>query len=122
MHERLKLTTTKEDINKSIRFKVCNPILYALQRTTGTLWRMYDDGLLVEVMEPFRAYQLPLEALKQYEAFEAGADITPFECELEPHASAPALSASTAPGVSSLSYQRPCPRRLREAARADGGW
>lgn len=83
----LKLSLTPEDTQRASDYKISNPLLYVLQRETGTLWRLYDDGFLSEVMPPFRASQLPFEILRRCRAYAHEGDATgwetPFEVELE---------------------------------------
>lgn len=113
MSEQMALRLTEEDIRRAAQYKVPNPILYVLQRATGTLWRFYDDGLLLEVMAPFRACQLEKEVLTLYRTFENGGEMLPFHCQLE------VQQTSMQPGYS-LRQKRPCRFRLR--LHADGGW
>ncbi len=81
--EKMTLLITPEAIHKSERFGLRNPILCALQNTTGTLWRVYDDGMVLEVMTPYRACSLPDEAMERWREYRATGIMKPFSVTLE---------------------------------------
>lgn len=62
----VRLCVTAYDFHCSDQSGIRNPILCALQRETGTLWRMYDDGFALEAMPPFRACQLPVATIAEW--------------------------------------------------------
>jgi hypothetical protein len=82
MSAKLKLCITTEDVARAERFKIANPVLHKLQNTTGTLWRLCDDGLAMEIMSPFRATCLPLWALRGWYAESENGRALPCEIEL----------------------------------------
>ena len=61
--QELRLQITAADIEGARQYGLTNPILYALVQTTGTLWRMSECGVVLEVTPPYRVFLLPPEAL-----------------------------------------------------------
>jgi hypothetical protein len=61
--ETITLRITEDEIYWAVQTGLKRPILVALQRATGTLWRLFEDGTAIEVMAPHRACVLPQEAL-----------------------------------------------------------
>lgn len=80
---KIKLCINDEDLVSAERYEIANPVLHKLQNTTGTLWRLCDDGLAMEVMSPFRATLLPLHALNAWHAESENGRSVPCEIELE---------------------------------------
>lgn len=81
--QRLRIRLTEADILNAERFKVSNPVLYVLQITTGTLWRFYEGGLLLELMPPFRMILLPSKIWGNWREESAKRDGLPCELDLE---------------------------------------
>lgn len=79
----LKISVTVGDVGQAEKFKISNPILYALQCLTGTLWQMLDDGTVREVMAPFRSGQLTDEPLRSWQRYLSSHEMEPFEFDLE---------------------------------------
>lgn len=65
--ETVTLRISEHEIYWAAQTRLKKPILVALQRATGTLWRLFDDGTAIEVMTPHRACVLPQEALFEVE-------------------------------------------------------
>lgn len=72
---RFTLIITKEDHFWSERSGLRNPILCALQRHTKTLWRLYEDGLALEAMPPYRACQLPDDAVHKWQQWQVTGEL-----------------------------------------------
>jgi hypothetical protein len=82
MSAQLKLCITAEDLASAERFKIANPVLHKLQNTTGTLWRLCNDGLAMEIMPPFRATLLPLWSLRGWHGESENERALPCEIEM----------------------------------------
>lgn len=80
---RLKLCVTSQDHYWSERSGLRNPILCALQRETRTLWRIYEDGFALEAMPPYRACQLPPEAVEEWRRWLVTGEMEAPEWEIE---------------------------------------
>ena len=72
---------TEEDIEGSERYDINNPFLYALQRTTGTLWLISDCGVVQEVTPPYRSFILSQELLDRWQHHKSMKSVDPFEFE-----------------------------------------
>jgi hypothetical protein len=79
----LNLIVTNDDHYWSERSGLRNPILCALQRHTKTLWRLYNDGLALEAMPPYRACQLPDDAVKKWQQWQITGELPDPEWEVE---------------------------------------
>jgi hypothetical protein len=79
----LTLFITPGDFYWSERSGLSNPILCALQRHTGTLWRLYEDGFALEAMAPYRACQLPHEMVQQWRAWQVTGQLETLQWNLE---------------------------------------
>jgi hypothetical protein len=106
----MKLHIRCSDLEQAKRFKATNPILFAVQNVTKTLWRMLDGGVLVEAIPPYRRCQLPAKALTWHQEYlrtgQIGSfDIEPLEIELEVADSTNDTSAETAPAASASNHQ-----------------
>lgn len=73
--ETVTLRIGEHELYWAVRARIKRPILLALQNATGTLWRLDDDGLAVEVMPPHRACILPQEALAEVDTSDMGHDL-----------------------------------------------
>jgi hypothetical protein len=60
--ETLVLIVTEEDEYWARRTGIKNPLLLALLRSTGTLWSLFSDGLVLEAIAPYRACRFPRTA------------------------------------------------------------
>ncbi len=58
---RIYISITQEDIEAASSYKL-PPLLFVLVRTTGTLWRVSHCGVAVELIAPYRTFELPDEA------------------------------------------------------------
>jgi hypothetical protein len=91
---KMKLLITDQDIASAERYKISNPVLHKLQNTTGTLWRLFNDGLAVEAMSPFRATLLPLWATNGWHERSVNRNALPYQLELELYQLQPDIIAS----------------------------
>jgi hypothetical protein len=57
----VKIVFSLDTIREAEYFKISDPILFALQRATGTLWRISNEGYARETIAPYRHFRLPLE-------------------------------------------------------------
>ena len=83
--QNLKISITENDIQSAEGFKIANPVLFMLQRATGTFWRIYDDGFALEIMAPFRSCLLPDAALRCWREYSSAGRMAPVEFEVELH-------------------------------------
>ena len=71
--ETLMLSVTEHDEYWAQRSGLKNPLLLALLRSTGTLWSLFPDGLVLEAIAPYRACRFPRAASSK--TCEFGSDI-----------------------------------------------
>lgn len=79
----MKIVVTSRDVCRAEKFKIRNPILYVLQCMTGTLWKMSDDGDVLEQMAPYRRGHFNDDALKLWQRYLDTRNMEPFEFDLE---------------------------------------
>lgn len=60
-----------------------DPILFVLQQETGTLWKMTEFGVAIEIMLPYRSVVLSRQALAQWYTYQATGHMEPFEFTAE---------------------------------------
>lgn len=77
--KRLTIEVTATDIEGSQKYGLDDPVLFALQRSTGTLWRMSEYGVALEIMAPARVLFLRGEALERWRTWQATRVMPPFE-------------------------------------------
>ena len=58
---RIDISIAQEDIEAASTYQL-PPLLFVLVRTTGTLWRVSHCGVAVELIAPYRTFELPAEA------------------------------------------------------------
>lgn len=73
--ETVTLRITEHELYWAVRTRINRPILLALQNSTGTLWRLDDDGFAAEIMPPYRACILPQEAMAEVDRADMGQDL-----------------------------------------------
>ncbi|HEX8466033.1 MAG TPA: hypothetical protein VF627_15575 [Abditibacterium sp.] len=71
--ETLLLSVTEDDEYWAQRTGLKNPLLLALLRSTGTLWSLFPDGLVLEAIAPYRACRFPRAA--SFKTLDSGSDI-----------------------------------------------
>lgn len=79
----MKLLIHRSDLEHAQHLKVNNPILFALQNVTKTLWRPLECGTLEEAIPPFRRCELPAEAVQLLREYFRTGKLLPIELELE---------------------------------------
>ncbi|HEX8551982.1 MAG TPA: hypothetical protein VF681_10565 [Abditibacteriaceae bacterium] len=84
--ERISLSITETDVVAAARYGIRNIIAYALQKQTGTLWRIYENGLALEIMKPHRACHISASLLRRWQQHYTTQGEAPFLCDLEMHA------------------------------------
>jgi hypothetical protein len=84
--QRITLQVTPQDLGCSVRSGLNNPLLCALERQTGTLWRLYDDGFALEAVAPYRSCRLPFKALQDWHHWQVTGELncSAWEIELVP--------------------------------------
>jgi hypothetical protein len=80
---KITLYVSRQDFADAKKFQLRSPLLMALQRWTGTLWRLHDGGYLLEAMHPFRACQLSPVLIQTLEEYGQTESLYPFIVELE---------------------------------------
>lgn len=80
--QNLRLCVTESDISSAEKLKIRNPILFALQCVTGTLWRVQSEGVLQEAMAPYRVCTLSTDALVCWQEYSQTGRMAPCEIEL----------------------------------------
>ena len=71
--ETLVLSVTEHDEYWAQRTGLKNPLLLALLRSTGTLWSLFPDGLVLEAIAPYRACRFPRAA--SFKTWHSGTNI-----------------------------------------------
>ena len=79
----MKIVVTSRDVCRAEKFKIRNPILYVLQCMTGTLWKMSDDGDVLEQMAPYRRGHFNDNTLELWQRYLLTRNMEPFEFDLE---------------------------------------
>ena len=79
----MKIVVTSRDVCRAEKFKIRNPILYVLQCMTGTLWKMSDDGDVLEQMAPYRQGHFNDDTLELWQRYLLTRNMEPFEFDLE---------------------------------------
>ena len=77
------IQVTQEDLDGAEKYGLHDPILHAIGRTTGTLWRISEAGLAREVTPPYRSCVLTAEVLDRWCAYREARVMAPFEFEAQ---------------------------------------
>lgn len=81
--ELLAIRITREDVLDAERFGIKPPLIYVLQRTTSTLWRISDCGVALEVTPPYRSCVISSQVLNYLRDHQDDENMTPYEFELQ---------------------------------------
>lgn len=79
----MRIYVSSEDIAAAGPGIISNPIACALQRATGTKWRVWNGEMAYELLPPYRAVQLPIEVQQMWDEYADFRDMPPFWFELE---------------------------------------
>ena len=79
----MRITVSSEDIAAAGPGIISNPIACALQRATGTKWRVWNGEMAYELLPPYRAVPLPLEVQQMWDDYADFREMPPFSFDLE---------------------------------------
>ena len=77
------ITILEEDIETANAEPCRNPLTAALQRVTGTPWKMTNLPFALETVKPHRIVVLTPEAMSRLESYKQGDTFTPFEFDAD---------------------------------------
>ncbi len=86
MAETLTFQLTEEDIADAHRYGLQNALLYLISNCTGTLWRMSECGVGMEIMEPYRTFRLCEEDMSLWWLYQTSGVFVPCRLRMELHA------------------------------------
>jgi hypothetical protein len=66
--ERLRIRVTKRDVDEAQRYEL-DPLVCALARVTGTLWRVSECGTALEVVPPYHVFLLDRKTHQLWRAY-----------------------------------------------------
>ncbi|MBW3636923.1 MAG: hypothetical protein KY445_10770 [Armatimonadetes bacterium] len=85
MSETLSFQLSEEDIADAHRYGLQNALLYLISNRTGTLWRMSECGVGMEIMEPYRTFRLCDEDLSLWWLYQSSGVFVPCRLRIELH-------------------------------------
>ena len=83
----MRITVSSEDIAAAGPGIISNPIACALQRATGTKWRVWNGEMAYELLPPYRAVPLPLKVQQMWDDCVDFRQMTPFSFDVDLEAS-----------------------------------
>lgn len=110
--ERLTIEVRSADIEGSQKYGLDDPVLVALQRITGTLWRMSEYGVALEIMAPARVLFLRGGTLERWRTYQTTRTMMPFEfvAEFKTGSKPPDFPTLTLDTASLPNYNQPYPQ------------
>ena len=79
----MRIYVSSQDIAAAGPGIISNPIACALQRVTGTKWRVWNGETAYELLPPYRAVALPDEVQQIWDEYADFREMPPFWFELE---------------------------------------
>ncbi|MDF2439038.1 MAG: hypothetical protein JWN98_22 [Abditibacteriota bacterium] len=83
----MRITVSSEDIAAAGPGIISNPIACALQRATGTKWRVWNGEVAYELLPPYRTVTLPLDVQQIWDECVDFRHMTPFSFDVDLDAS-----------------------------------
>jgi hypothetical protein len=81
---KIKIQVTKQDISEAKGSRLNDPLMHALERATGSPWRMSEViGMVLELAEPNRLIRLQPDVLEQWRTYRSDGMCQPFKFEAE---------------------------------------
>ncbi len=77
MQKSMILHLAEEDMADAKRYCLTNVLLYLTSNRTGTLWRMGNDNVLVEIMPPYRSLRFVREEEGAWRLYRLTNDFAP---------------------------------------------
>jgi hypothetical protein len=79
----MQIFVSPEDIRGAGPGIIQSPIARALQRVTGTKWRVWNGEVAYELLPPYRAVPLPSEVQDLWDEYADLRELPPFSFEVE---------------------------------------